>query len=252
MGVNAPTHAEIIDKLQKLRVLAHNKAAMPGEVDAALRAMSALMARYRVSEAELEAAAKKGSVIESEDLWPPAKRVPSWRIILLSALSRPSGCVIHVVAYDDKTRGVRLAGTESDVSIVKSLWSWLEAEAVRLSWGPLAVYPKDIKPKRPKRLMKFQTDWIIGFALGVSQQIEAELQRNASPTPAGSWSGGTSAALILIDQRAAEARAFLQHYEPKPMDAFRGQRPDDLALARGFEAGERYHLGKKLPKETGT
>jgi hypothetical protein len=244
--MTAPSHADIIDKLQKLRILAHNKAAMPGETEAALRAMSALMARYRITEAELEKAGREHSTIhETDDLWPPAKHIPSWRIVLLNAIGRPNGVVVHVVAYEDKKRGVRLAGTTQDVAIVKSLWAWLEAEAVRLSWGPLASLPKDKRPKRATRLSKFQTDWIIGFAFGVAEQLERELHK-----PDGTKSQApASAALVLLDRRRDEAKTWLARLEDtKPLNALKGQKPDSLALSRGFQAGERYHLGKKLPK----
>lgn len=245
--MSAPTHAEIIDKLQKLRVLAHNKAAMPGEVEAALRAMSLLMARYRVSEADLDAAVRKHEVTESEDLWPPTKKIPSWRIILLNAIGRPNGVVVAVSAYPDGTRAVRLVGTPPDLALVQSLWSWLEAEAIRLAWGPLAVYPKDIRPKRAAHLSKFQRDWIIGFAFGVAEQLEAALRK----TDGVRGQAPETAALVLLDERTTEAKAWLtRELKPTPMNALRGE-PNELALARGFEAGERYHLGKKLPKETG-
>lgn len=56
---------------------------------------------------------------------------------------------------------------------------------------------------------------------------------------------------MLLDERTTEAKAWLtRELKPTPMNALRGE-PNELALARGFEAGERYHLGKKLPKETG-
>lgn len=245
--MTAPSHADIIDKLQKLRILAHNKAAMPGEVEAALRAMSALMARYRISEAELEAAGKKSEISESDDLWPAAKHIPNWRLVFLSTIGSVNGVVVHVSVYPNGTRGVRLAGAESDIAIVKSFWSWLEAEAIRLTWGPLARFPKDARPKRARRLSKFQKDWLIGFATGVAQQIEGQLRKNA-PRARADWASG-SPAMILVDRRLAETRHWLAlHQDTTTVNALKGKKADTDALERGFRAGERYHLGKKLPK----
>lgn len=221
--------AEIVAKIQGLKKLAENTSATQGEVEAALHAIGVLMARFRLSEDDLEI---PDEMVVSADLWPPAKRIPEWRVIFANALAIPNGC--HLVGYkDDRGRGLCLAGRAKDVEVVMALKAWLEPEVLRMSGLP----PVGLMPK------KWRDNWIAGFALGIKHQLD-DAARTESPDVERSM------ALVLVDERRSAAMAWLiarTGIENKDVSKHKKKSPvREAMMGRGYEAGASYHLGKKL------
>lgn len=217
---------EIIARIQKLRALAKDKAATEGEIKAAVNAVAGLMAKHRLSEADV--AERALEMVESDDCWPPEPRVTKWRVILLNAIAIPSGVMPGAVTYADGKIGMRLVGRAEDVQTAWSLWGWLEPEAVRLS---------EALPPWFNRSMR--KNWIIGFALGLRQQLEKP------PVPAAD----ATRALAVTSSRRGEVEAWLREHATGGMKKIGPSKRDikyGHVMEKGFEAGKSYHLGKKL------
>lgn len=232
-----PNINAILDKVRKLRELAARSTSLAESATAAAQA-DAIIQRYRLSEADVEAAGNVPTeAIDSpeEPLWSGYGRTDTVAMRLSAVLAGHYGCV----SYRERTRvggrtesvTLRLAGRASDVAIVRYMFVWLRAEIERLAQRE----PGSARPS---------------FRHGAVSGIEAALNASMRATVAAQTRSGAGA--MVLSSRAAEAQAWLVAASPKMGKA----RPvggdlDARAFARGMRAGREMPLGAVLPEGRG-
>lgn len=232
-----PNLDAILGKVRKLRELAARSTSLAEATTAAAQA-DAIIQRYRLSEADVEAAGNAPTeAIDSpeEPLWSGGARTDTVAMRLSAVLANHYGCV----SYRERTRVggrtesvvLRLAGRASDVAIVRYMFAWLRSEIERLA-------QREAGPARPS------------FRHGAVSGIEAALAASMRATVAARTQSGAGA--MVLSSRAAEAQAWLVAALPEMGKA----RPvggdlDVGAFARGVRAGREMPLGAALPEGRG-
>lgn len=218
--------SSILEKARQLRAL-RDGAATREEAEAAARAMAGLFAKYRISEAELEASTGQPQHSMSADEDNPLytfKRRSHWKTVLAFALTKAHGVMGYILR--DRRGGEKrlcLCGRTDDVELVRHMWSWLSAEATRLA-------ENEPGPERQS--------WLRGFVHGVGLQI----LRGRKDAIA------SSSAMILLDQRDKEASDYMKtvHGKIGTKSINSSQKLDARAFERGRQAGASTHLGARL------
>lgn len=270
---------DIRQKIRSLREL-ERRASSQGEAEAAARAAAALLEKYRLSEAEVEAAGAEPTeacVLDGESLY-SYRRAEQWRMDLANVISDGYGVACfrerHFGARDDKPKGrarigfdykLLLVGRPSDVLIVRYLYSWLSAEAVRLVpesprvaemrakvedtlrmagalLGPKRVQRKRAKLNRIIKTLKLRhaTSWLLGFVRGIDDQLKkarAEIRATGSKT-----------ALVKLNERKEDAFRYLRALFPD-LESY-GDRKRKVHMdsyKNGRDRGQQQHLGESLP-----
>lgn len=189
-----PNINAILDKVRKLRELAARSTSLAESATAAAQA-DAIIQRYRLSEADVEAAgAAPTEAIDSpeEPLWSGGKRTDTVAMRLSAVLAEHYGCVSYGqrTYVDGRTESVvlRLAGRASDVAIVRYMFAWLRAEIERLAQC-------EAGPARPS------------FRHGAVSGIKAAFTASMRATVAAQTQSGAGA--MVLSSRAAEAQAWL-------------------------------------------
>jgi Protein of unknown function (DUF2786) len=236
----------VIEKIAKLRRLATSTNV--NEAAAAAAAADRLMQEHGIAEAQLEAAGEAPKENPVEDLSPLAfwqgKHTPSWQVQLGARLVSHYGCSCYLgratreINPGQWARGATLCiiGRPSDIASVRYMYTWLTVEISRLA---------SLNAGNGRA-------WINSFRLGaVSGVIEAMRAEKAkvmadARAEAGVHTGNgegaivaanpnASAALVLIDNRAAEAL--------KVRDALHGKMGKGRS-SRGPSDGGGYHEGR--------
>jgi hypothetical protein len=227
----------IIEKVRKLRALAANAGTL-AEAEAAAAQAEAIIARYRLEEAQLEiddASRVEAVGVADEPMWVGGERVPSWLNWLATALARHYGCVAFSEATRTRlgtTKCFKVVGRPSDVQVVRYMFAWLSAEIDRLSYR-----------ERGRSAMN-------AFRLGAVEGIcttlaTAQKQVEAEP-------GAGSAAMVLAS-RADEADAYANRvFNLRGRTSGISYYDETGAFARGRAAGEGIHLGDALDGGGGT
>lgn len=122
-----------LDKVTKLRALG-DRATTQAEREAAYAQAEAIIAKYQIDVAQIEAhtngAAEEMSLAD-DALWSGAQAT-SWVGMLGLRLANIHGCAAVWSRRADVTRLI-LAGRPSDVAIVRYMFAWLHGEIARLS-----------------------------------------------------------------------------------------------------------------------
>lgn len=234
---------DVRQKIRSLREL-ERRATTQGEAEAAARAAAALLEKYRLSEAEVEAAGaepNEACVVDEEPFY-SYRRAERWKLDLIHVLVGHYG----VVWYRERTmhgrraRGSRnrasykicLVGRPSDVFIVRHFYAWLTAEAVRLvpEWHPA----------RPTPRARLTRSWLLGFVRGIQDQLKsAHAEVHAT---------GSKTALVKLNERLDDAKRYLRAFDPN-METIgdRVRKVHMEAYQKGRERGLEQHLGEALP-----
>jgi hypothetical protein len=231
----------VIDPIEKARKLLQlrDRAATPGEAQAAARALALMLDKHRITVAELEMRdGEHGEPMAADESNPllTFTRMPRWRSQLIAVLCRHYGVAAwQKSAYIGRSmRGrrklqhaIHLCGRASDVDMVRHMFSWLSAEAERLAHQECVGHGAVV-----------YNSWRSGFVVGIDTQLcsvrEAVTEHH------------TEAALVLQSrhQQAAEHLASCvkilettTHYRFLHSEA---------AHAAGKKRGESQHLGDRL------
>jgi len=213
-------NSSIIEKIRKLRALATSSNA--NEAAAAAAAADRLIQEHRIAEAELHADAPEAPT-RGEALY-TSTRITRWRSQLAGTLLAHYGCWgIH-----DRTRVygqivLSVYGTPSDIEIVRYMYAWLSAEAVRLC---------KVKGRTERN------SWFVGFVAGIHAQL-----KTSAVTP----SAGRSAGLVHLASARQRSEALGRQEHPDSRKTPHSQaRVDPTAYDAGKNTGANVHLGKGL------
>lgn len=274
---NSMSLEDIRQKIRSLRALERG-ATTQGEAEAAARAAAALLERYRLSEAEVEAAGaepNEACILDDEPVY-SYRRAEQWRMDLVNVLSDGYGVVMYrerkFGRRADKPKGrvqmgfdykICLVGRPSDVLIVRYLYSWLSVEAVRLLpespryvelkvqlketlrrlsvFGDAHVQRKGAKLKRLLQTHKLRDDysWLLGFVRGIGDQVEK--------ARAEVREGGSKTALVKLNERKDDAYRYLRACFPD-VESYtdRKRKVHAEAYKSGRDRGQQQHLGDAL------
>lgn len=251
------TDDTIITKIQKLLALANSP--NEHEAQAAARKAVELMEKHRISDAEVEArtGTRNSEPITTDHapLYKAGKEI-RWKTVLGSAVAKSHGCQTWLRTW--KGGGgfeQRIIGRASDVEAIRTLFDWLCLTAERLR-------ARQHSPSYYVTEKKWRSDYIYGFASGVSVQIaaaraqaQAEAQARAARPHVRGEDGQvrdesqktTTAAIVLINKHDEDVKAALDAMFPEKL------KPKTYAdvgrtsgYHRGVTDGQRIHLGKSL------
>lgn len=203
-----------LDKVTKLRALG-DRATTQAEREAAYAQAEAIIAKYQIDVAQIEAATQETSEEIGEDGEPliVCKNRVSWVGILAARLAKMHGCACI-------WRGgvaIIIAGRPSDVAVVRYLFAWLHVEIAKLSEREHGRAAKNA----------FRLGAVIGAcdAMKRAQAIESK---------AAALIAGQSAAMVLVSRSEAAMASFGKVRGAGAPATFRG---GDGAFERGKEAG---------------
>jgi hypothetical protein len=236
--------SQVIDKIQKLRRLATSSNVH--EAAAAAAAADRLIQEHGLEEAQLESEGKASgekATLESEPVASWSGLTPGWQLSLGALLSDHYECACfrdRVRKFGDtgKTERLRIAGRPSDVATVRYMFAWLVLEIERLA--------HDQKPVglSGAEIVGFRNSYRHGAVQGVisaMRSAKASAQKQA-----------TSAAIVLVNSRKAEANDVLAKAEPNlraGRSTSRGSHGD--AFSAGFRDGQNLHGRDKASLPTG-
>lgn len=231
--------SDILDRARKLLRL-RERAATPGEAQAAARALAKLLDKHRITIASLEmsgAADAQSMFADKTDPLLTFTRLPGWKSHLIKLLCRHYG-----VAYwrRKSTRGadgrgrqlysyaIHLCGREDDVAVVRQMFAWLSVEATRLSHGECEG-----------RGAPSHNSWRRGFVAGIGRQLTGA-RAEVSTLHAD--------AAMALRNRYDDAREFMRESVEGLRFATRRRKwwHDKHAHAAGKQRGESQHLGDKI------
>lgn len=225
----------VIEKIKKLRALAQS--ANANEAANAAAAAERLLQEHRLSEAELETEAVEPAEAAEEDAVPVdtlGERISNWKDALLAAICRAHGCARYFNhSYVHRGYVARIVGRPSDTATVRYLYAWLSTEVERLA--------------RKHGRGKGRT-WANSYRLGCVAGIREAMQA----AEAKARTTATSAALVRLDARAAEARDALVRLHPnlrsRPLSR---TSVNGHAFGQGQHDGRNIHQGGHLPTSAG-
>jgi hypothetical protein len=189
-----------IEKVAKLRALAA-RAGTQAEAEAAAAQAAAIVAKYQIDEAVLEAHSPERAeeIQEGDPLW-SGERDISWLNMLAAGIGKIHGCAVIVRRYGGAaTVTYIIVGRPSDLAIVRYLFAWLHAEIVRLS--------------ESERGRTAKNAFRVGAAVGVIDAMRKARAVEAGIAP-------TSAAMVLAS-RADQAMAWLTMQSGRKLHAAR-------------------------------
>lgn len=230
---------EVIEKARRLLQL-RERAATPGEAQAAARALAKMLDKHRISVAELEASGMgPGDQMSADDGRPilSYRRIPIWKKRLLETLCRHYGvaCWRDAKPVDTDRRGrliytynLKLCGRRSDVDILRYMFAWLSAETERLS-----------RQECHGQGSVSHNSWRRGFVNGIKNQLE--MARDAVYDENGQ-------AALVLRKRYSDALEFLRRTInlEKARKSYHYIQKDDAAHDAGKKMGESQHLGDRL------
>lgn len=252
---------EALEKIKKLLALSQSN--NPNEAAAAAAAASRIAQQHRISQAEIESAMNtnaEGIRIDKEPIYKFKKEV-QWKASLLNALVSFYGCYMYrdtfdwgpvknekVVRKKDesghtdwvkeyvyawKEYGFCIAGRDSDIQIVRFMFSWISVEFTRLS-------VIDCKGKGKS----YSNSWLMGAVDGLRQQLR-ELKETMKQE---AQKNNQSSAMVLLDARGLEARQFTEAAIKLVTRKIAANNTsyDSGAFYKGREKGKNIHLGKHM------
>lgn len=231
---------EVIDKARRLLQL-RDRAATPGEAQAAARALAKMLDKHRISIAELEMRGDQDAEPMSADKQEPLlryKRLPLWKKDLVRALCEHYGVACwrngRVRGYDHHGRrrvsyAMHMCGRKSDMDMVRYMFAWLSAETECLSRQECAGLGS-----------VSHNSWRRGFVAGIKKQLRMARDDVAEQN--------SDAALVLRRRRddASDVMRKLIDLAGKPRTSYHYLYNDPVAHAAGVRRGEAQHLGDSL------
>jgi hypothetical protein len=229
----------IIDTIRKLRELSNSSNA--NEAASAAAAADKLIAKHRISEAEIEAANKAIGYHAEHDsnvLYESA-RIIAWKSELAITLANNYGC--HIVISKKLTdRSVKratscyhLVGSKGDAEIVRYMFAWLSTEIERLckatcvGLGHVACQ---------------------SYCEGATVGIRTQLDKSKVEIKKAAIEAGSTSALAVLDNRLEVAKLAMQKLFPKLKytQKYSKCQIDINAFNYGKIDGMSIHLGKAL------
>lgn len=236
----------VVDRIQKLLALAEGQGTNPNEAALAAATAQALMEKYQLDRAELEAAIEPDIAVDGTDPLfvgeEGVTQISSWRSVLASKLSRLEGCraveqrALNRQGQVERARLV-LVGRPEEVAVTRYLYRYLEREIERLC--------NDARLRRRLRGRSAS----LSFRLAVIKTVEQRLERaKADARHEHVRNGGTAAAIVRVDGRGDEVERWLKaalKVEPEQYDR---SHFDARAASAGHRAGARIPLHPGMPE----
>lgn len=225
-------NSDIIEKVQKLLALAASTNA--NEAAVAVAAADKLIAKYRLSQVDLELIGDTAESIEEDVgyIYETGRLIP-WKINLLRLLASHYGLAHFNDNYYPAGRKVsrfRLIGRKSDMSYAKYMFTWLVSECQRYS---------DIEAKGKGYGRVYVESFCQGFVNGIAKQLQVnkhETEQNSSST-----------AIVKLNARGTEAKSWMdKHHHLVYGTSKSSSKVDKFGLERGLSRGENFHLGPVL------
>lgn len=235
---------DVLAQVAKLQALA-SRAGTEGEARAAVAAIQRLVARYRLTQHDLQTAEARRVAGEGPrrqaTLIATAKKMPYWQNCLLNMLCFHNGCV--AVKTEPLVRGGAhewyAYGELDDVAIVRQLFVWLGAEATRLAPQETRIGKSSLRTTP-----RFRDDWRVGFVEGLHEQLSREDPVASASAPARAEA---SRALVVLDQRRQAATADIVKQDPYAKTKTpKARAVIAQAYEEGVRRGKQHHLGKSL------
>jgi len=236
--------SSIIEQIQKLRNL--SKSSNEHEAAAAARAADKLISKHRISEEELAAAdpTKQSEAKQDENILYETGKITQWKNILAQILAKNYDCALLNDIMRNPTSGrkvsrYRLIGTESDMEIVRYMFSWLvdtiDQLGAYVARGMGRVYAAS-------------------YAEGVVRGIKIQLDASREEQIVEAKFAGQTAALVKLDQRMALANEKLYQLCPRLRRSGTPskRRVDNTALNHGIRDGKQIQLSNGLTAGSGT
>jgi hypothetical protein len=164
-------------------------------------------------------------------------RVTAWKRNLAQKLSKHYGCMLWneatIGSNDRKLSRYRLVGVQSDIEIVRYMFTWLSSEIERLSkihcTGMGHIYSQS---------------YCEGAVSGISHQLDKMKQEQ---NIAANQTGQTTA-LACLDERLSKAEKTLYslHNNLRSVKTYSHAKHDGAAYNLGVNVGKSIHLGKVM------
>jgi hypothetical protein len=236
------TSDQAVAKIVALLELARNRAASPNEAAVAAAQAQAIMERYRLEQAEVDAHRARGSIAE-DSLWSGA-RVPAWLLRLATGIAEANFC--HVLLARAPCRGSSqsrrrsiarflIIGSSSNVAVVRYLLAFVRHEIDRLTqhachigliWGRIAT-----------------NNYRHGAVAGVLETIQQERLRQQARFVAEHGTG----AIVCLNAEALRVQRYVHDRWPSLTKLRYGRAVGHhLALEAGYAAGKTIALRRGL------
>ncbi|MEU7866164.1 DUF2786 domain-containing protein [Dactylosporangium sp. NPDC049140] len=218
----------MLDKVRKLLAKAEDPACTPEEAEALTAKALALIAKYGIDQALLDARAERAPVVGNRlvELSAPYLREKAYLLHIVAAALRCRSIRLERRTADGLRVSVHLFGFESDVAGVELLFASLLVQAAR---GLLREAVPD-----GQQAAAWRRSWLVGFGSAVQQRFAAEAARAEEPPAPGT-------ALVLADRDRAVDLAVEAEYPN--VRAGRRRRLSGGGFEAGSAAGRRADLG---------
>lgn len=221
--------ADIIAKVKKL--LALSTSSNVHEAATAVSLANKLIDEYRLSTSDISDNEEVDCLIEDPEPIYETGRQIHWKVSLIMTLTAHYGCATYNLPDYSSGRMVsriKLVGRQSDIQIVRYMYSWLHLECQRLS---------ELNGKGKGKV--FIQSYCLGFVSGIAEQLKKSREAIKNET--------NSTALVNLDSRGIEARKFLESlHNLKSTKSNSYYQKDVSAFLSGQIQGKNTHLGQAL------
>lgn len=187
----------VLEKVRKLRTLATSSNL--NEAANAAAAAERLIAEFRISEAQLSSERNISQpIIRAQSYLYETGKITQWKSDLALKLSNHYGVYVYnelgSSATGRKTSKYVMMGRESDIQILQYVFDYLMKEIVRLADICVFTYGRGVSVER--------NSFCLGAVDGIMNKLRAEKDAQESVA--------TSAAMVLLNNRRAEAKAYTE------------------------------------------
>ena len=232
---------DLVDKIQKLLNLANDESTTDGERDNANLAVARLLAKYRLTKAEVEIASRSHTDM-SQDPIPLAtwSRKVVWRESLMITLANHYGCFLfNRSTGQGREREMIITGRANDIAIVRHMYARLTFQILstigRIGKGKGAIH---------------NASWCEGAVVGITNQLNKaadEIKKEVSI----SHDANKSNALVLLNNRTNLARDYAEQLLREMLGnngkftskkTISSRQRDHDAFSSGVEAGKKMDV----------
>ena len=217
----------ILDRVRKLLARAEHPTTPPAEAEACSAKAAALMSRYVIDQAMLDATRPVNAkpVVRTVSVVPPYSTAKS---VLLDEVARAFGVIVAIGRRETADgRRCTLVGFEPDIAMTEMLFTSLLLQASAAMLAASRGRP-DVKA--------FRRAFLIGYAGSIGRRL-AEAQRGVEQAVTSATPG---AALVLADRADQVKKAFAAEF-PR-IGTMRATVSSGGGLAAGSVAGQRADL----------
>ncbi|MER7006320.1 DUF2786 domain-containing protein [Dactylosporangium sp. NPDC000555] len=217
----------MLDKVRKLLAKAEDPACTPQEAEALTAKAAALIAKYGIDQALLDARQERPHVVGNRlvELAAPYLREKAYLLHVVAAALRCRSIRLERCTAEGLRASVHLFGFESDVAGVELLYASLLVQAAR------GMLREPVPPGQ--QAAAWRRSWLVGFGSAVAQRFAAA-SRVDEPA-------GPGTALVLADRERAVDVAVSAAYPN--VRAGRRRRLSGGGFGAGSAAGQRADLG---------